>query len=180
MSIVSRSDERRSDERRSSNIKYIQLAIIAAVILGFMFFSAPSGGGVMDLDVYSLRGHNDFAVIHSTIIKSDSALGFVSGTLMFLENVDVIAADKEFFYVDENGSHSFYAVRILSNRHPISYLHNIFPRDIGYLRDKLDVIIDTIYCEIVVEFANGTTKEFLLEFNNISQGRALDVLVFGR
>jgi len=173
MSIVNKSNEKSN----SNSTKYIHFILIAAVFLGFMYFSAPAKTN--NLRIYQFNGQNDFAALNNGLIISlgeQEQQKFLAGDLIFWDGVSthITNVQVQLFFYDISGSRtnifssgvnfisSDYITFDIVNSHvyPLGALGS----DSGSLWDEetLDKLITSLHCEVIVTYDNGKIYESIL------------------
>jgi len=153
--------------------KYVQLFILVAVFLGFMFFSASGGN---EIRVYQLSGGNDFVALNNGIIIEDGpASRFLPGELIFRKEILVTDITAWLFFYESDGSARTLYEHNLDNPTGVEVyflpMHrtSLIFADMGI--DNLeDFLLNSLHLGISVIFADGTSYESVLPL------RVVDVL----
>ena len=162
---------RGTDKGKGMNSKYIQFFVIAAVFMGFMFFTSGGGSGAR---VYMFRGYEGgFVELHNAmIIAPDHELRFFPGILIADNLESASGVSVEFFFSDGDGN-------IRSIYRSVTYMPSgaeadartmwlplsQAPINIREFILEIDNIIDSLRCEVVITFTDGTVREATFYLN---------------
>jgi len=157
------------ENKRGLNSKYIQFFILAAVFLGFMFFSAPGGSGD-STRVYLLSGENDFFAVRSgVIVLTDQNIRFSGGDMVF-RNPELLSEMLSYtvttFFFDDGIRHDITGVGISLER--LTQGGDFISQHMGSTmmgRDNwqcIDSVLNSLHSEVSIIFIDGRVYESIL------------------
>jgi len=157
------------ENKKGLNSKYIQFFILAAVFIGFMFFSSPDGHSTR---VYDFGGRNDFATLHQgTIVTGDRFELFRGGVLIFHETVyDAYHISHSLFFY-EGGVRMDISTVNIPVRDPdegVNYLSvggTGHSATAGRMILRVDDAMESLHLEVIITFIDGEIYESVMELD---------------
>ena len=148
--------------RKDINSKYMQLFILVAVVVGFMFFSASPLGEMVSGDairtIYRFEGETEFAFFNGGEITENMQGDInIEWDLFFRTYVTEADIDFGLFFYNEHGERHYVS------EHEVSLGYDERTRGIGIYnsvfanRINLNDLVSSLHAYVNIAFADGTS-----------------------